>query len=75
MAEILNERGLEYYIAAWTLVPAMGGRFELEVNGDLMFSKKALGRHAEPGEIRDAVIRKLESIKPDWQIAEEAELD
>lgn len=32
-------------------MPASGGRFELTVDGELVFSKKAAGRHAEPGEI------------------------
>ena len=49
MAEILGERELEYQIASWTLIPSSGGVFEVEVNGELVFSKKALGRHAEPG--------------------------
>jgi len=25
--------------------------FEVQVDGELVFSKKALGRHAEPGEV------------------------
>lgn len=33
------------------LIPGGGGVFELVVNGDLVFSKKALGRHAEEGEV------------------------
>lgn len=32
-------------------MPASGGRFELTVDDELVFSKKAEGRHAEPGEI------------------------
>ena len=28
-----------------------GGVFEVTVDGKLVFSKKALGRHAEPGEV------------------------
>jgi selenoprotein W-related protein len=40
-------------IADLRLVPASGGRFEVTVDGALVFSKKALGRHAEPGEIAD----------------------
>jgi selenoprotein W-related protein len=34
-----------------TLVKSSGGVFEVTVDGALVFSKKALGRHAEPGEI------------------------
>jgi len=34
-----------------TLIPSSGGRFEVKVGEDLVFSKKAIGRHANPGEI------------------------
>ena len=40
------------------LLPSDGGRFEVRVNGDLVFSKKQLGRHAEPGEVA-GIVRKL----------------
>jgi selenoprotein W-related protein len=33
------------------MVPAGGGVFEVTVDGELVFSKKGLGRHAEPGEV------------------------
>jgi selT/selW/selH-like putative selenoprotein len=33
------------------LVASSGGLFEVKVDGDLIFSKKALRRHAEPGEV------------------------
>lgn len=33
------------------LVPSGGGVFEVVVDGDLVFSKKELGRHAEDGEV------------------------
>ena len=32
-------------------MPSSGGLFEVVVDGKLVFSKKALGRHAKPGEI------------------------
>jgi selenoprotein W-related protein len=32
-------------------LPSSGGRFEVKVDDTLIFSKKALGRHAEPGEV------------------------
>ena len=47
--EILNE--FEADIENLTLVPSDGGRFEVEVNGDLVFSKLKLKRHAEAGEV------------------------
>jgi selenoprotein W-related protein len=33
------------------LVPSGGGVFEVTVDGALVFSKKALGRHARSGEV------------------------
>jgi selenoprotein W-related protein len=33
------------------IVPSKGGVFEVTVDGDLIFSKKALGRHAKAGEV------------------------
>ena len=33
------------------LIAGGGGVFEVVVDGDLVFSKKALDRHAEPGEV------------------------
>jgi selenoprotein W-related protein len=33
------------------LIQSAGGVFEVEVDGRLVFSKKKLGRHAEPGEV------------------------
>jgi selenoprotein W-related protein len=32
-------------------VPSSGGVFEVTVDGNLIFSKRALRRHPEPGEI------------------------
>jgi len=33
------------------IIPGKGGVFEVTVDGDLIFSKKALGRHAKAGEV------------------------
>jgi selenoprotein W-related protein len=33
------------------LLPSSKGRFEGTLDGELIFSKAALGRHAQPGEI------------------------
>jgi selenoprotein W-related protein len=33
------------------LIESSGGLFEVTVDGELVFSKKALGRHAKDGEI------------------------
>lgn len=37
-------------------MPADRGRFEVVLDGEVLFSKAALGRHAEPGEVH-ALIR------------------
>lgn len=34
-----------------TLVPSEGGRFEVTVNGELIFSKLKTKQHAQPGEV------------------------
>jgi len=38
-------------IESLEIVPSKGGVFEVTVDGDLLFSKKNLGRHAEDGEV------------------------
>lgn len=40
------------------LVPSSGGAFEVEVDGQQVYSKKRMGRHAAPGEVVD-LIKKL----------------
>jgi len=37
------------------LLPSSGGAFEVTVDGKSIFSKKALRRHAEPGEVVRAI--------------------
>ena len=49
MAELL--KGFEPEIGSVTLVPSDGGRFEVTVDGTLLYSKLQTGRHAEPGEV------------------------
>jgi selenoprotein W-related protein len=48
-------KNFEPEIESITLVPSDGGRFELTVNGKLLYSKLSLGRHAAPGEGVDLV--------------------
>jgi len=33
------------------LIPGSGGVFEVTVDGGMIFSKKRVGRHAQPGEV------------------------
>lgn len=57
--ELLRE--FEPYVASWTLIPSDGGRFEVEVNGKLIYSKLQTGRHAEVDEIRQLLKEALKS--------------
>ncbi len=49
MADLLKQ--FEPEIETITLVPSDSGRFEVTVNGKLIYSKLKLGRHANPGEV------------------------
>ena len=49
MAELINE--FEPKIESFTLVPSDGGKFEVSVNGNMIYSKLQTSRHAEPGEV------------------------
>lgn len=51
-------RVMEPEIAAITLVPSDGGRFEVEVDGKLVYSKLETGRHPEPSEVL-GLVKKL----------------
>ena len=49
-------------IADISLLPSSKGRFEVTLDGELIFSKVGIGRHAEAGEIA-AIVR--ERIGPE----------
>lgn len=49
MVEILKQ--YEPKIDSIYLIPAGGGKFEVKVNEELVYSKLENGRHAEPGEL------------------------
>lgn len=46
-------------IASLRLIPSGGGRFELSINGELIFSKAQTGRFPEADEIRRQVRGRL----------------
>jgi selenoprotein W-related protein len=58
-AELFNE--FEAEIESLTLVPSDGGRYEFSINGELLYSKLATQRHANPGEITELVRKYLKS--------------
>lgn len=39
------------HIQEMTLIPSGGGCFEVEADGELLYSKLETGRHTDPGEI------------------------
>ncbi len=41
----------QHVIADLTLVMGSKGVFDVEVDGELLYSKHQIGRHAEPGEV------------------------
>ncbi|MBO0715326.1 MAG: Rdx family protein [Acidimicrobiales bacterium] len=46
-------------ISRLELVPSSGGRFEVTIDGQLIFSKLELKRHAEPGEVEQLAEARL----------------
>ena len=47
----------EHVIEEIKLVPSDGGKFEVTVNGRLLYSKLQTHRHAEPGEVVGLVMK------------------
>jgi len=56
MDELL--KNYEHVIEMITLIPSDGGKFEVTVNDDLLYSKLGTHRHAEPGEVL-GLVRKV----------------
>jgi selenoprotein W-related protein len=54
--DLLKE--FEHVIESVTLIPSDGGRFEVSVNGKLVYSKLQTKRHAEAGEVV-GLVRKI----------------
>lgn len=45
----------EHVIESVVLIPSDGGKFEVSVNGKLIFSKTETKRHAEAGEVLNLI--------------------
>jgi len=56
--DLLKE--FEHVIESVTLIPSDGGRFEVSVNGTLIYSKLQTKRHAEAGEVIGLVSKMVE---------------
>jgi selenoprotein W-related protein len=57
-AELLKK--YEPEIESITLVPSDGGRYEIVINNNLIYSKLETHRHAEPGEVLKLVDKFLQ---------------
>jgi len=53
-------KNYEYEIGSLALIPSDGGRFEVEVDEKLLYSKLQTKRHAEPGEVLKLVKQLIE---------------
>jgi len=62
--EILD--GWAPVLSALELKGGSKGRFEVTLDGELIFSKAALGRHAEKGEVKAEVQRRIGAPLP-WR--------
>jgi selenoprotein W-related protein len=63
MGELLTK--FEARLAAVRVAPSDGGRFEVSLDGELIYSKLATHRHAEPGEVARLVAARLEKPATD----------
>lgn len=61
MAELLEN--YEHSIEAIRLIPSNGGRFEVTVDGNLLYSKLVTGRHTYAGEL-NALLREYRQEEP-----------
>jgi selenoprotein W-related protein len=50
----------EHVIEVLTLIPSDGGRFEVSVNGQMIYSKLETHRHAEAGEVVNLLTKMIE---------------
>ena len=57
--ELMQDKAIESQIETIEIIPSAGGRFEVTVNDELVYSKMSTGRHANPGEIHQLVKAKL----------------
>ena len=64
-ADLLHD--YQHVIDELTMITGSGGVFDVEVDGELLFSKKSVGRHANEGEVL-ALFR--ERVVPDVAVYE-----
>lgn len=57
--ELSEDEKLHAQISSVELIPSGGGRYEITVNDELLYSKAETGRHAEPGEVYNLIKAKV----------------
>ena len=55
--EVMRE--YDYDIASYKLITGSGGKFEVTIDGELVFSKLETGRFPDASEIKDAIKARL----------------
>ncbi len=58
MDELLKD--FEHVIESVAVIPSDGGKFEVSVNGELVYSKLETKRHAEAGEILTTISKMVD---------------
>jgi selenoprotein W-related protein len=56
-ADLLEE--FESRLSSWELIPSGGGRFEVKIDGELVYSKLQTGRHTDSAELRTLIQARL----------------
>ena len=65
VADLLHH--YQHVIDDLTIVTGSSGVFDVEVDGQVIFSKKQLGRHAEPGEVLELFRRHVGPDVPEYE--------
>jgi selenoprotein W-related protein len=60
-------RTYQHVIEELLVVPGRGGVFDVRVDGELLFSKKQAGRHAQPGEVLELFRQHVGSSVPEYE--------
>ena len=56
-ADLIKE--FEPKITSWELIPSGGGRFEVKIDDELVYSKLETGRHTDSNELRKLIQARL----------------
>ncbi len=57
MVELVKRH--EYDVQHFTLIPSDGGKFEVKLDDEMIYSKLGTGRHVEPGEVEALLAQRI----------------